>query len=794
MANQAQAPAGAPGTDANWEVGRKDAVGTALSSESNVWFTIASGILTEAFYPQIDTPCLHSVDLIVTDGSVYFSDEENKTDSKVVWHAPGVPAYSITNTANDGRYVISKKVFTNPDHACILQQVSFAAQSSTDHHLYVVLTPRLDGHGSNNSARTIRHGNQTILSAETDKSALALVCSAPLTKATAGFVGAGDGLSDLINHKQLTETYKEALNGNVRLCAEIDLKACDGKFTLALGFGPTREEAIITALDSQGKTIADIESKYIDGWTNWLNELSANDLPDLSKISLATLKCHESKNPAGGIVAGLNTPWGFAQGDNDRNGYHVVWTRDMVETAGGMLAAGSSNQILPTIEFLAKTQQTDGHWPQNMWISGKPYWEGVQMDETALPILLINLARHQQILSDAQLAKFWPMVEKAAAFLVQNGPVTQQDRWEEDPGYTPFTLAAEIAALLAAADLADLQPENQSEAARFMRETADIWYDCIDLWLYARNTDWCQRFSVDGYYQRIMPVANEKISRYQRIVHVQNVMPEETNMPAINLISPDALALVRFGLRRPDDKRITDTVKVIDNLIKIQTPRGESWHRYNDDGYGEQADGSPFNGVGIGRGWPLLSGERAHYELAGKNLDYANRLKTAMEGFMSETGLLSEQIWDSEDIAERQLYSGQATGSARPLAWSHAEYLKLLRSLADNAVFDQPSQTVERYLNNDFTQQRRAWRFNNKLRRMASGKILRVETLSACKVHWSADAWKTSNDITAKDSGLGIYYVDLPSETIAKGQQIEFTFFWSQARKWENQNYIVNVI
>ena len=218
------------------------------------------------------------------------------------------------------------------------------------------------------------------------------------------------------------------------------------------------------------------------------------------------------------------------------------------------------------------------------------------MDETALPILLVDLAHREKALADGDVAHFWPMVKKAAGYLARSGPVSPQDRWEEDPGYTPFTVAAEIAALLAAADLADLNDE--TSIAMHLREIADVWNSSIERWMYMSATDWCARFKVAGYYVRIAPKqTGAPGSNFQQHVAVKNVTASEDTRQASHLISPDALALVRFGLRAADDPRIRDTAKVIDALLKVETPSGPVWHRYNGDGYGEHEDGSPFDAL-----------------------------------------------------------------------------------------------------------------------------------------------------------------------------------------------------
>jgi glucoamylase len=427
-----------------------------------------------------------------------------------------------------------------------------------------------------------------------------------------------------------------------------------------------------------------------------------------------------------------------------------------------------------------------------MWLNGAPYWNGIQMDETALPILLVDLAHREKALADGDLSKFWPMVKKAAGYLARNGPVSPEDRWEEDPGYTPFTVAAEIAALLAAADLADRNRE--APIATYLRETADVWHSSIDRWMYASATDWSRKFGVEGYYVRIAPVkSGEGAARFSRSVHVKNVSAAEDTRLARHLVSPDALALARFGLRAANDPRIRDTVKVIDALLKVETPSGPVWHRYNDDGYGEHEDGSPFDGTGIGRCWPLLTGERAHYELAAGRAEDGKRLLAAMESLANKGGLISEQVWDAPDIPERELHFGRPSGSAMPLVWAHAEYLKLRRSLRDGGVLDLPPQTVQRYLKDKTVSPRLTWRYNHKLRSLPPGKILRIELMAPAVIHWSADDWHTIHDATAHDVGLGLHIVDLPAQAVLEGKQVRFTFYWPGADRWEGADFSVRI-
>jgi glucoamylase len=412
------------------------------------------------------------------------------------------------------------------------------------------------------------------------------------------------------------------------------------------------------------------------------------------------------------------------------------------------------------------------------------------MDETALPILLLDMIRRDSSGVLGDLLSWWPMVRKASGFIVRCGPVTQQDRWEEDGGYSPFTLAIEIAALLAAADIADLV--NQKEIALYLRETADTWNENIERWIYATNTDLARQVGIEGYYVRISPPDGDgAASPIEGFVPIKNRPPDQSRARATQIISPDALALVRFGLRAPDDPRITNTITAIDAILQTQLPQGPGWYRYNLDGYGEHDDGSPFDGTGVGRAWPLLTGERAHYELAAGRTALATTLLGVIEKSTGGARLIPEQVWDRADIPPLELFRGGPTGSACPLVWAHAEYVKLRRSLKDGAVFDQPPQTVQRYQVEKVKATYFPWRFNNKPRSMPQGKLLRIVATAPARVHWSFDGWTTDNDSTARDTNLGVYAVDLPTGALASGRQIIFTFFWPEADRWEGRDFTV---
>jgi glucoamylase len=794
---------GFPGIPPRWTSSAKTGVGTALNRTSQVWFTLSHGILNEIYFPRLDMACTRDLGLIVTDGSSFFSEEKRQCSFQIAAIEPGVPAFHLVNTDLGGRYRIEKEIFADPHRHIVLQKIRFSDLHSTaspgapaQNRLYALLAPHLGNIGSNNTGWVGDYKGVPMLFAESASGmALAFACSTPWKEMSAGFAGYSDGWQDLSRNFQLTTPYQRAENGNVALTGEIDLASSGGEFVLALGFGhiwaDAAEQVRACLLNDYGALLHD----YVAQWKGWQKTLMPLDRPverDLYRASAAMLRVHESKDFGGGVIASLSIPWGFNKGDEDLGGYHLVWPRDLVETAGGFLAAGAPGDAVRVLHYLETTQEADGRWPQNMWLDGRPYWNGSQMDEAAFPILLVDLLRREGSGALGDLKRWWPMVKRAISFVACNGPVTQQDRWEEDAGYSPFTLAVEVAGLLAAADIADMV--NESDVADYLRDLADIWNENIERWTYSTNGDLARQIGVDGYYVRIAPPETDSAaSPTEGFVPIKNRPPGESTEAASHVVSPDALALVRFGLRAPDDPRILNTIKVVDALLRVKLPQGPCWYRYNDDGYGEHSDGGPFDGTGIGRPWPLLAGERAHYELAAGNASGAQELLRVMEFSTAGSRLLPEQVWDSADIPERELFLGKSTGSACPLVWAHSEYIKLVRSLKDGKIFDQPPQTVKRYR----VEQRRSvyceWRFNNKCRSMPSGKNLRIALMASAMVHWSSDGWKTTSDVTTRDTRTGIHVADLPTSQLERGRSITFTMFWPQDQRWEGTDFPVTI-
>src|ERR1039457_6523102 len=530
---------GWPGIEPRWTSSAKTGVGTALNLHSRVWFTLSHGILNEIYFPRVDQACTRDFGLIVSDGRGFFSEEKRHCTFQNLPIEPGVPIYELANTSMQGRYRIEKEVLTDPWRNVLLQKIRFVPLQGNlrDYRLYALLASHLGNFGYGNTGWLGDYKGKPMLFAQRESSALALGCSAPWLKRSVGFVGVSDGWQDLSQHFQMTWEYERAENGNIALTAEIDLAACNGEFILALGFGGI----------------------WAEGGQNWQGTLKQLDEKprekDSYRASVVVLRTHESKDFLGGIIASLSIPWGFNKGDEDLGGYHLIWPRDLVESAGGLLAAGAHDDALRVLHYLEATQEADVHWAQNMWLDGRPYWSGSQMEETAFPILLVDLLRRESPRCFGESRRWWPMVRKAAAFIAATGPVTQQDRWEEDGGYSPFTMAAEISALLIAADFA--QSMGEAESAEFLRQNADTWNDNIERWTYAVNSDLARQAGVDGYYVRIAPPDEDgAASPLQGFVPIKNRAIGRSNAPAVEIVSPDAVALVRSGLGGPDAPRM----------------------------------------------------------------------------------------------------------------------------------------------------------------------------------------------------------------------------------------------
>jgi glucoamylase len=533
---------------------------------------------------------------------------------------------------------------------------------------------------------------------------------------------------------------------------------------LALGFASERESASTLALSALLQPFDAVWHRHVEAWEAWQAAnvdpgTCQDEFREAAHVSAMVLRVHQDKTYLGAMVASLSIPWGSST--DDSGGYHLVWPRDLVESAGALLALGGWEEARNILRYLIATQREDGRWSQNQWLGGKAHWTGIQLDEAAFPVLLASALAEADALGGIQPGD---MVAKALRFIALQGPATDQDRWEETPGINTFTLAAAIAALVCGAELLG------AEGRRDLLLLADDWNSRIEDWCLGAEPGLVARHGVPAYYVRAAPPAvfADRVGIGDR-VPVRN-HDGECLVPADTLISTDPLQLVRFGLRRADDPLIVGTVRLIDALLRVETPSGTSWYRYNGDGYGEHEDGGPFDGTGRGRPWPLLSGERGHYELAAGREAEARELLRAMGRMGSRLGLLPEQVWEAEAIPAHFLFPGRPSGSAMPLVWAHAECMKLAASLRLGRPIDRPEPVWLRYGGQRPRARRAHWS-----RRMPVGWIRAGQGLRLLLENPATIRWQDGGEARTVEGTLGLHYVDLPTEALAPGGRFAFS-------------------
>ncbi|MGC1158876.1 MAG: glycoside hydrolase family 15 protein [Acidobacteriaceae bacterium] len=782
---------GAPGLEPRWTSSAKDTVGTAYAASSRVWFTVSHGILNEIYYPTIDRPQIRDMEFLITDGETFFHEERRDLIHEFDYVDSDALAVCVHNRDREGRYTLVRQMISDPHYPVVLVHVRLEGDEDllSRLHVYALLSPHLEGGGMGNSARVADVAGKRVVIAWRDEISLTLSADCGFSRASCGYVGASDGWQDLKQNFKMDWEFGSALDGNIAIMGEIPMTSTR-EFTLGIGFGEGHHAALAAMGGSLAEPFEGHLKRFIEQWhraatPRHLARHSGDD-GRLLQISHNVVLAHEDKTFAGAFIASASIPWGYAKGDDDLGGYHLVWTRDMVQTATALMACGRLETALRALVYLASTQKPDGGFSQNFWVNGDPYWTGIQLDEVAFPIILAWRLWKQDALGKFNV---FPFVERAAGFLVRYAPVTQQERWEETAGYSPSTLAAVIAGLICAADLA--RAHDSPELAHFLEEQADWGESHLEDWTVTNNG--VLDPEVKRHYMRIRPpecgdpYAHEECGR--EMVHINNLPPgEQSDFEAREIIDAGFLELVRYGVRAADDPLIVDSLKVVDHVLKVDTPKGPCWLRYNHDGYGQRADGGPFLGWGKGHAWPLLTGERAHYELAAGR-DVGELIET-IEKFASSGGMLPEQIWDEPD--KDGLVFGGPAGSAMPLVWAHSEYLKLLRSAYDGRVYDCIPIVEDRYARGNhppshievFKVSRR------QIRVMAAGKSLRITSAARFRVKWTPDNWRTTNEVESTQLGYAGSYADLPTTPEQTGA-LSFTLFWPDENRWEGKNFEV---
>ncbi len=781
---------GAPGIEPRWTSSAKDGIGTAYHSSSRIWFTLSHGIVNEIYFPHVDTPNTRDLQFLITDGESFCHEERRDTLHQIEYPERNSLLYRLTNSDREGRYRLVKEIVVDPHSSVLLMHTRLETLDTKLQgklHLYALLAPHMKGTGKHNSAMLCGLGGRKLFEVQREDTDMSFGCAPDFTRRSVGYVGVSDGWQDLMDNFNMDWEFGQAEDGNVALIGEIDLSEAH-EFTLAVGFGHNSHSACSHLLQALATPFADQREKYVSQWRrtgsddDWSTH--TKDKGELMCLSRCVLLAHEDKTFQGAFVASLSIPWGETKDDSDSGGYHLVWARDMVQTATGLLACWQTESPLRALIWLACIQADDGRLPQNSSIRGIPYWTGIQLDEVAVPILLAWRLQRANALRQFDP---WTLVSRAASFLILHGPVTAQERWEENSGYSPSTLATIIASLVCAAEFAN--GRNDKPNADFLLVYAD--------WLSSHLEDWTVTSRgelVEGklrHYIRITPADSNQVVAAPDPNHAEIVIGNGGGQhPARNIVGGDFLQLVRLGVRAANDPLIVDSVVVIDQVLKRELPQGPCWRRYNHDGYGEKPDGSAYDGTGEGRSWPILTGERGHYELAAGR-DPMPFIET-MEKFANAGGMLPEQLWDADDLPNGGLKRGDPTGSAMPLCWAHAEYVSLVRSHKDGVCFDRIEPAYQRYAKSKTNSTFEIWTFAHQLQQITPGKTLRIITDRAATIHWSLDGWVTANDLEMRDTDLGCWFGDLPSDGLQPGDSIAFTFHWQG--DWQGNNFQVAIV
>ncbi len=765
-----------------WSSAQKDMVGTTLGA-SRLWFSVAQGILSEVYYPRIDIPQLKDLGFIVADDKGFWQELRRLSGYTLEFPAPGIPALTIRH--DHERFNLRLSICPDPLRDVLLLDVELTGDVTL--RPYLLAVPRMGGNVSNNCAWAASWDGRPLLWAEQGPFGMALMCADSegrpgFGKRSVGSVGESDLWQDFDRNLRMTWEYAETEPGEVSLAGELPRRC-----TLAIGLGSSKEAAATLAWSALMQGFDAAWQSQCEGWADWQKNWqippALADLPEkarqLLQRSASVLKIHEDRTFPGAAVASLSVPWG--ESSASQGGYHLVWARDLVETAGALLAMDKLDNVREILCYLIATQQTDGHWLQNQWLGGKPFWQGIQLDETAFPVLLAAALNAQNALAKIPVRD---MVRRALDFILRQGPVTGQDRWEEDNGINTFTLAIAIAALVEGAALLG---GREGDCALML---ADYWNARLEDWTWVENTQLSRSLGVPGYYLRSMPSGElcHDGAKHEHVL-IKN-LAIDPDLPAEEQLATDFLQLVRYGLRDAHDPCIVASVTAIDKLLKTDTPNGPVWHRYNGDGYGEHDDGSAFDGSGKGRGWPLLTGERGHYALmAGEDVLPYIAAMTAMTG---QGGLLPEQVWDADPIPACNLYPGQPSGSAMPLVWAHAEYIKLCLSHAQGYPVDRPVQTWLRYHGQRPEIPYYLWRLKQCLRTMPRGKELRLLLHAPARVHWGHNGWQGIADVVTEDWGLA-HIAALPTAQLIPGDTVEFTLYWPDKDQWQGEDFQIRI-
>lgn len=735
---------GAPGSVSHFDLARKDCLGTARNTTSKIWYTVAGGVLSDVYAPTIDTTNVETMQFLVSDGRS-FTDLQTRDMTYKVSADPTGMVCTVTSTARSGQYRLTTTYLTDTARSSVVVHTRYTplAKSARDFRLYVRLDATMGGNGGGGAGNggadsaTVDHstGSPVPVSYDTATattaanrtyavpSYLALRADKPFTAVSSGFVGTpSDGLTELDSSHQLTPSYDNAAGGNVEQTAAVQLGR-DSSATLALGFGTSQAAAVATAGATVRTPLCSLLAQYEIGWLRYDAGLRRPSLhlPGLNRsqqvaavkeyyLSANVVKSSEDKTFPGAIVASLASPWGQAVSAGDPlntyfGSYREVFARDLYEAFTALLTDGDLATAQATTRFLLlQQQQPDGSMPRNSLLNGKvaPDSFNTQLDEAAYPILM---AQQSGLGGDAVL---WPHIKSAANFLISHGPATGPERWEEQSGYSPSTIAAEIAGLVAAGNIA--KRHGDAASARVWLATADLYQRKIKGW----SVTTTGTLSKAPYFIRLSKTGDPNAAITYNLGNGGPTLDQRS------VVDAGFLELVRLGELRAADPDVQNSLKVVDATLMKQTLSGPGWLRYNGDGYGDcsapSAGGCTTIGApwaptdkGTGHIWPVLSAERGEQDLATGHRTAAVQLLASIDNMSSGVGLVPEQAWDAPNVAASAFgtdpttasigfVNGKPAGSAAPLTWGSASQVRLVADLSAGRVLEQPTQTVERYL------------------------------------------------------------------------------------------------
>jgi glucoamylase len=680
---------GAPGANATWNESNVQAFADSLGSSSKVWYTLGNGELENVFYPQTDTPDTFGLQYIVTDGSTFTSTETADTSHAISLADPTSLVWKQVNTATNGDFTITKTYVADPSRSVVLISTTFDNLSGHPLSVYADYLPQLGNDGMGNTGGTDSGSGDLVASNGPVSSALA--ASTGFTQTTTGYAGSSsDGSAQLASSHALTATYASApTGGHIVQVAQIPVAASGSTtFTLALAFDSSQAAAVAAAAASLAGGFGSAENIFETGWHSWVSGLNAapssvtgnSQLKQQYYVSLMEIKAEEDKTYVGGFVAAPTDPWGTSVSANSAgdHGYHVVWTRDEYQMASALLAAGDAADANAALSYIFQyEEQSSGAVKQNTFLNGTAVFGSLQMDEVADPIILAYQL-------GATGSSDWPHIQALANYLVNNGPSTPEERWEESGGYSPATMAAEISALVCASVIATGNGDS-ADAATYLSK-ADTFEQAVDADTYTTTGP----YGSGDYYLRITPDAAPNNGTSIGIANGGGSHDDRT------VIDPSYLELVRLGVTAPATVEIASTIAAVDGQLQVQTPEGPIWHRYNFDGYGETSSGGDFTGAGVGNPWPVLTGERGEYDVAAGNLSGAQSMLATMAGAANAGYQIPEQVWGGSTGTGGFTF-GQPDNSSTPLMWAMAQYVRLAIDISAGHLQDTPAVVADRY-------------------------------------------------------------------------------------------------